>query len=41
MLMKYAIPIMILACVAHSLTVQAEPDRTRPNIILIMVDDMG
>ena len=39
--MKYAIPIMILACVAHSLTVQAEPDRTRPNIILIMVDDMG
>ena len=34
-------PVFAIVLVAASLFAQAEPDRTRPNIILIMVDDMG
>ena len=32
---------LLTGLVSSSLTAGAEPDRTRPNIVLIMVDDMG
>ncbi len=35
------VPIFIIGLLGNSLIAGAAPDRTRPNIILIMVDDMG
>ena len=36
-----SLPLFITCLLGGSLIAGAAPDRTRPNIILIMVDDMG
>ncbi|MCH2026694.1 MAG: sulfatase-like hydrolase/transferase, partial [Verrucomicrobiales bacterium] len=40
--MKFLIQnLVIISTILGTALSEAEPDRTRPNIILIMVDDMG
>ena len=41
MMKSLSIAPLFVGLVLGSLTAQAEPDRSRPNIVLIMVDDMG